>query len=177
MKAGADFNFRNKEGDDAADILFRTGGGSEDAQKCFKLLFSGPYYKLDIEKVDKNGSMLLHKIGRRTSVSMVKTLVESNALIDREDQDGYTPLAIAIYKGNEAVAKYLIQYGASVNIFNPRFGSILHLACANGSLDLVKLIIEAGADLEIVDPYMVSRCFTQLLGSKTVQHASKWSDI
>ncbi|UKZ96458.1 uncharacterized protein TrAFT101_011247 [Trichoderma asperellum] len=163
LKAGADFNFRNKEGDDAADILFRIGGGSEEAQKCFKLLFSGPYYKLEIEKVDENGSMLLHKIGKRTSVSMVKTLVESKAPIDREDQDGYTPLAIAINKGNEAVAKYLIEFGASVNIFDPRFGSILHLACANGSLDLVKLVIEAGADLETVDPlYGESLLYTAL---------------
>ncbi|RYP16723.1 hypothetical protein DL765_004959 [Monosporascus sp. GIB2] len=162
LGAGANPKFKNKNGDDAADILLRTESDSEDARKCLKLLLSKPY-KVPVDHANEQGQTRLHNIREKTPVSIVQLLIEAKAPLDDQDLDGYTPLAVAISKGNEGVAKYFIEQGASPNAFGPGFGSILHLAVTSGALDLVKLLINSGADCEMVDPeYGESLLYTAL---------------
>ncbi|RYP51143.1 hypothetical protein DL768_003490 [Monosporascus sp. mg162] len=162
LEAGANPKYKNKNGDDAADILLRTESDSEDARECLKLLLSKPY-KVPVDHVNEQGQTRLHNIRENTPVSIVRLLVEAKAPFDDQDLDGYTPLAVAISKGNEGVAKYFIEQGASLNAFGPGFGSILHLAVTNGALDLVKLLINSGTDCEMVDPeYGESLLYTAL---------------
>lgn len=145
LKAGADPHFRGKDDIEATDILMRAGG-LEKVERCLGLLLSGPYRKSAARKLDKKGNTLLHKIEQKTLVSVLQLLVKAGVPLDSKNRDGYTPLAIAVQKGNEAAAKYLIECGAS------RTSSILHLACAQGSLNLVKLLIQEGADPENIEP-------------------------
>ncbi|KAH7139644.1 ankyrin repeat protein [Dactylonectria estremocensis] len=166
LDGGANARFRNKHGDDAASILLRTAASSaeevEKAEKCMKLLLSTPN-GIEVHYADKDGSTLLHKVEKLTPVAVVKLLVEEKAPLDEPNDDKYTPLAMAVSKGNEAVAKYLIEQGASVNVFGPRFGSILHLACSKDFLSTVKLLISSGADPDVVDAeYGESLLYTAL---------------
>lgn len=110
------------------------------------MLLSGPYRESAARKVDKKGNTLLHKIEKKTLVSVLQLLVKAGVPVDGKNRDGYTPLAVAVQRGNEAAAKYLIECGAT------RTGSILHLACAKGSLSLVKLLIQEGADPNALEP-------------------------
>ncbi|KAI1099976.1 putative ankyrin repeat protein [Jackrogersella minutella] len=173
LKLGANPKFRNKNGDDAVDILLRTETDSKDAQECLKLLLSRRYSIL-VDGSNDQGQTRLHSIREKTPISIVQLMVEAGAPLDARDQDGYTPLAIAISKGNNSVARYLIEQGVSVNVFGPKFGSILHLAITKGALDIIKLLVDSGADLETVDPeYGESLLYTALGIDKTKSELEK----
>ena len=49
---------------------------------------------------------------------MVKFLIENNADLNPQDNDGWTPLHASVSVGNLDVAKYLISKGAKLNICN-----------------------------------------------------------
>ncbi|KAF7554349.1 hypothetical protein G7Z17_g2957 [Cylindrodendrum hubeiense] len=162
LEAGADTKFKNKNDEDAVDILVRKGTDSKDAEECLRLLLSEPY-SVPVDQVEEEGQTRLHKIHHTTAVPTVRLLVEAKAPLEVVNQEGYTPLAIAVNKGNESVAKYLIEQGANVNLFGSNFGSILHIAVSNGYLDLAKMLVDSGADLETVNPeYGQSLLYTAL---------------
>ncbi|KAL6690544.1 putative ankyrin repeat protein [Trichoderma pleuroticola] len=149
LDAGANAYFRNSNGHNALDILLAGDQGSKQAEECFRLLLS----HRNGNNVDENRQTQLHFIQRRTRVSIAELLLASSMdPIDTQDEDGYTPLAIAVRKENSSVARYLVGCGANVNIFGPEFGSILHMAVENGDLSLVKFLVDAGANREAVDP-------------------------
>lgn len=145
LKAGADPHFRGKDDAEASDILMRAGS-LEKSERCLRVLLSGPYKESAAQKLDKQGNTLLHQIEKKTLISVLQLLVKAGVPVDSKNRDGYTPLAIAVQRGNEAAAKYLIECGAS------RASSILHSACIQGSLNLVKLLIQEGADPEATEP-------------------------
>ncbi|KAK4060966.1 hypothetical protein Trihar35433_9891 [Trichoderma harzianum] len=145
LKAGADPYFRGKDDADASDILMRAGN-LEKAERCLKVLLSGPYKESAAQKLDKKGNTLLHKIEKKTLKSVLQLLVKAGVPVDSKNRDGNTPLAVAVQRGNEEAAKYLIECGAS------RTSSILHLACIQGSMNLVKLLIQEGADPKDIEP-------------------------
>ncbi|KAI0099851.1 putative ankyrin repeat protein [Nemania sp. FL0031] len=149
LDAGANPKFK-KGGDDAVDILLRTQPDSADAYQCLRLLLSYPHNALASQVNDRRQNRL-HSIREKTPVSIVQLLVEAGTPLDTRDRDGYTPLAIAIGKGNESAAKYIIEQGANTNVSGPGFDSILHLAVAKGMLNLVKLLINVDADGRAVD--------------------------
>ncbi|UKZ68738.1 uncharacterized protein TrAtP1_009760 [Trichoderma atroviride] len=162
LKAGANAKFRNKNGMDAVDILLQADHFSKDIVQCLELiLFESDY--IDGAYVNTKGQTRLHLINNKTPVDVVQLFAKGRALLDRPDNDGFTSLAISIREGNLSVAKYLINQGASVNVFSPSFGSIIHLAVTKGAVDLVKLLIDSGADCEAVDPkYGASLLYTAL---------------
>lgn len=147
LDAGADAKSRNENGVDALDALIISATAGNDAEECAKLLVRWPY-AVSAHQVDEKGQTRLHRIHTDTPVGIVQTLVEFGALFDEQDRDGYMPLAIAIARGNAGVAEYLFKRGANLNVYGPKFGSILHLAVKHGMLSLVKLMIAAGADVE-----------------------------
>ncbi|KAM0513489.1 hypothetical protein ACHAPE_007751 [Trichoderma viride] len=162
LNAGANAKFRNTKGVDAVDILLQSNKYSKDTEQCLRLILSEPG-QFDPGYVNDKGQTRLHEIKKRTPVAIIQLLVKAKVPLDRPDNDGYTPLAIAIREGNTNVAKYLVDWGASVNIFSPSFGSILHLAVTKGVIGLVKLLIDSGADCEAVDPkYGASLLYTAL---------------
>jgi len=61
---------------------------------------------------------------------------------------GYTPLHQAAACGQIAVARFLIENGASLDATEESGFYPLHVASANGRLEIVKLLIENGADID-----------------------------
>ncbi|PNP41529.1 hypothetical protein TGAMA5MH_06630 [Trichoderma gamsii] len=162
LNAGADAKFRNKNGMDALDILLQANNYSKNNEQCLRLILSKSD-QFNPDYVSSKGQTRLHAIKKRTPVAIVRLLVNAKVPLHRPDNDGHTPLAIAIRKGNMSVAKYLINRGASVNVYSPNFGSILHLAVAKGAIGFVKLLIESGANCQAVDPkYGASVLYTAL---------------
>ncbi|KAK4080972.1 hypothetical protein Trihar35433_2077 [Trichoderma harzianum] len=151
VDAGADVSFRNSNGKDALDILLAREQSSKRAEDCLRLLLFNRN-GIDAAYVNEKRQTRLHFIQRRTRVSIVELLAAAMAPIDTQDEDGYTPLAIAVREGNSSVARYLVERGANVNVFGAEFGSISHIAVTNGDLSLVKFLMDAGADREAVDP-------------------------
>ncbi|KAL5088988.1 hypothetical protein Trisim1_006132 [Trichoderma cf. simile WF8] len=151
LNAGANVGFRNSNRKDALDILLDRDQDSKQAEECFRLLLSNRNSG-DAGYINEKRQTRLHFIQRKTRVSIVELLAAAGAPIDTQDDDGYTPLAIAVGEGNSTVARFLVERGANVNIFGPKFGSILHRAVVQGDLRLVKFLVDAGADREAVDP-------------------------
>ncbi|KAL6790887.1 putative ankyrin repeat protein [Trichoderma sp. SZMC 28012] len=174
IDAGANVGFRNSKGEDALDILLGGNTGSKQAEECFRLLLFNRN-SINAGYVNEKRQTRLHFIQRGTRVSIVELLAAAGAPIDTQDEDGYTPLAIAVREENESVARYLVERGANVNIFSPKFGSILHMAVENGDLNLVKFLVDAGADREAVDPkYGRSLVYTALY---IRDHRKLWSMV
>jgi ankyrin repeat protein len=87
------------------------------------------------------------------NLEAVKTLVENGASVDKE----MNPLEVSSEYGHKDIVAYLLQKGANVNKFHvikdgdtagKTSGSALMAAVSKGYLDIVKLLIENGADLE-----------------------------
>ncbi|KAF5709137.1 ankyrin repeat [Fusarium globosum] len=149
LEAGANPRVINRDGEDVVDILLGAPLESQDCGKCLRLLFSTPY-DLPKERVDEEGRTRLHRIRQSTPVDVVRRFTSLISDLDVPDGKGYTPLAVAVSKGNIDVARYFIELGAKVNILSPQYGSILHIAVSNGAIDLAKLLIGSGADPEMV---------------------------
>jgi ankyrin repeat protein len=162
LKGGANPRFKNKDGEDAIDIIIRTQADSQKSLECLRVLLSVPY-SIPVDQVSEKGVSRLHGIQEGTPVSIVQQLVDANAPFDTQNQEGHSPLSVAVLKGNNDVIRYLVEQGATVNRFGPSFGSILHIAVSRGDLSIVKLLVESGAELDTVDPeYGESLLYTAL---------------
>ncbi len=67
--------------------------------------------------------------------------------INEFSKDGFTPLQLACFFGQEATALWLIEQGAKVNtVARHPFGlSAIHAASANGNLTVLRTLLEQGA--------------------------------
>ena len=72
----------------------------------------------------------------------------SPARVTEHAPDGFTPVALAAFFGQPAAVNALIAAGADVNAAakNPLKVAALHAAVAGGKLEIVKAVLEAGAD-------------------------------
>ncbi len=62
-------------------------------------------------------------------------------MLREEDVDSNTPLLMGIESGNVDIVSHLVEAGGDVNQCNRNRVYPLHLACTNGSLEIVKLLL------------------------------------
>uniref|UniRef100_A0A8C4HH88 Ankyrin repeat domain 52a n=1 Tax=Dicentrarchus labrax TaxID=13489 RepID=A0A8C4HH88_DICLA len=95
---------------------------------------------------DKQGYTPLHAAAASGHIEIVKYLLRMG--IDEPNGFGNTPLHVACYMGQEAVATELVNHGANVNQPNKCGYTPLHLAAVstNGALCL-ELLVNNGADV------------------------------
>jgi hypothetical protein len=89
-------------------------------------------------------------------LGVVELLLMKGAVVD--GGSGSSPLYSSCRRGHIAVAKTLIEHGASVmpeasgiDGARPVFWSALHAACEGGYPDIAKLLLESGADVICAD--------------------------
>jgi uncharacterized protein len=72
-------------------------------------------------------------------------------LINSFSEDGFTPLGLACYFGNEESARYLLLKGAEVNTCSRNGYHVypLHSAVSANNSDIAKILLEAGADVNV----------------------------
>ncbi|KAK6627845.1 hypothetical protein RUM44_010324 [Polyplax serrata] len=81
--------------------------------------------------------------------AVVRVLLENEANVEDHNENGHTPLMEAASAGHVGVAKILLDHGAGINTHSNEFKeSALTLACYKGHLDMVRFLLEAGADQE-----------------------------
>ncbi|PNP43866.1 hypothetical protein TGAMA5MH_04149 [Trichoderma gamsii] len=108
--------------------------------------------RLDVNQVDGDGKSALHY----TNVSFynVKLLVNSGININiQEKTRGDTPISLAAYTGNLERAKYFIKHGANIHLGSPCDGAAIHQACRLSHMDVVKFLVENGANVDQVINY------------------------
>jgi ankyrin repeat protein len=70
--------------------------------------------------------------------------------LNKENDQGYTPLMLAAYNGNIETATYLVQHGADLN-GESKYGTPVMAAAIKGNSDIVRLLLSQGADLNKTD--------------------------
>lgn len=88
------------------------------------------------------------------AIAAMEILLDAGADPNRGDSAGYTPLIHACRIGNLGLerAKLLVARGANVNLRASFLGhSALHFAAETGRVGLVRLLLDAGADVNAVD--------------------------
>lgn len=90
-------------------------------------------------------------IGRKGTVDQVQEKLKENPnSFNVVNDDGYSPLLLACYRGNNDVAKYLIEAGSDINS-KSKFGTALMACIVKANNEIAKLLIAKKADLNFAD--------------------------
>ncbi len=83
---------------------------------------------------------------------ITNALSENPDLIHKYSDDGFTPLSLAAYFGNEDVIRNLLLNGADPNIPSKNGFNVypIHSAVASNFTMIAKMLLEAGADINVV---------------------------
>ncbi len=76
---------------------------------------------------------------------------DNEALKQRDEELGNTPLHYAVNYGNTVLTKFLIYKGADVNVTNNRNQTPLHYAAGRGNKEIVAYLLKNGAKKDICD--------------------------
>lgn len=118
-------------------------------------------------------SNLLHEAARFNAINITEWLVGAGYSVNEPDSNNETPLHFAATTGSAAVANFLIQNGAELDVANTSRGQTpLHLAILNERVDLVQLLVDGGADINVSDKSGA----TPLLIAEEVCH-EEWRNI
>jgi ankyrin repeat protein len=86
------------------------------------------------------GGTALHAAAARTMPNIVKMLLDAGADINKEDNDGRTPLITAISLDNIDMVKFLIANGADINMINRNNETPLYIAATLSNTKVIKLL-------------------------------------
>jgi len=90
-------------------------------------------------------------IARKGTVEEVKEVLKTNPnAFKTVNMDGFSPLTLACYKGNNEVAKLLIENGCDINQ-KSSMGTPLMAAVVKGNVEIVSLLLKKNAEVNITD--------------------------
>lgn len=90
-------------------------------------------------------------VARKGTVEQAKVLLQQDPQIfNTENNEGYSPLMLACYRGNNEVAGFLIENGSNVNASSP-MGTPLMAAVVKGNIEVAKLLMDKKADVNLTD--------------------------
>jgi ankyrin repeat protein len=104
---------------------------------------------LEVSDKDKNP---IHLCCVNGDLEILKFLIENGCLIDSENSIGETPLIVACKRNNNDIVEFLIHKGANLNKRDSQKGfTALHVSVIMDNINLVKLLVENGCDLNITN--------------------------
>lgn len=101
---------------------------------------------------DSRDCSLLHYFSECGHENLARRLIEAGCDVNAKNRYGETPLMVAVSANSLQVAKHLLRAGADhINTdCDGEFGP-LHMAVWYGFQDMVKILLEAGADVNVID--------------------------
>lgn len=102
--------------------------------------FSFSQQQLDVFDIAKKGTI-------ENAIEVLKTNPNAFNIVDK---NGFSPLTLSCYYGNNKVATFLINKGIEINS-NSKFGTPLMAAIVKGNNEIAKLLIEKNADINFED--------------------------
>lgn len=136
---------------------------------------------MDVNTADQTGTTLLMIASRNGNMPLLQALLARRASVNRRNQHGdtallmaalkpapdaakllidngadldpigWTPLHYAVFSGSKAIAGLLIAKGAKVDSRAPNGHTPLMLAVKQGKLELVQQLVNADADIYLLD--------------------------
>lgn len=90
-------------------------------------------------------------MARAGTVEEVKEILKSNPYAFQVvNKEGFSPLILACYRGNNNVAKFLINNGSDLNV-SSTMGTALMAAVVKGNDEIVKILLDKNADINATD--------------------------
>lgn len=106
---------------------------------------------VDINSPNSNGNTPLIVAIERNAISIVEILIKAKANLEiRRKQDSFSPLEIAIAM-NSPIADQLLNAGANPNSGRPGATGLLAQAISKQNSNLVNLLIQKGAEVNVGD--------------------------
>lgn len=99
------------------------------------------------------GATALHQAAAGGHVSVIEVLIAAGAKVDAPDADGATPLVYAAYHGRQRAVAALLDAKADFSQVPAKQVHALNAAMLSGSLPVVKLLVQAGADPDLDDVF------------------------
>lgn len=84
--------------------------------------------------------------------TVAQATVKEPAVVNSYSADGFTPLGLASYFGHPKIVKSLLQKKADPNLAAKNSFKVapLHSACATSNVEVAKILLDAGADVNAV---------------------------
>ena len=139
LQRGFDPNTVNPEGVSA--LMLAVKGPS---LKVAQLLAAWPQVKIESRNEKDESVLMLASL--KGYLPLVKTLVARDADVNKP---GWTALHYAASNGHVAVIEFLLDHSAYIDAESPNGTTPLMMAAMYGSPESVKVLIQAGADLQI----------------------------
>ncbi|NXI52363.1 ASB3 protein, partial [Chloroceryle aenea] len=133
---------------------------AHNSSECLRLLIraapSGDYINFKTFE----GLHALHLSARHGSLESLRVLLEAGADPNEVTTEATTPLFLAVENGHTDTVKLLLQHGA--NVEGPHCWSgwnSLHQASFQGCTEIMKILLEKGADKECQDDFGITPLF------------------
>lgn len=133
IKAGADLNARNDEGE---TVLNRAA--FEGNVDMLKVLIAA---KADILLPNRKGLSPLHRAAGNGQTQAVQVLIKAGALVEAQNDKGETPLEVAAAAGHRDVIDVLLKADADPFVSDINDKNALHKAAEKGHEDAVKAFL------------------------------------
>ncbi|CAG8981959.1 hypothetical protein HYALB_00004821 [Hymenoscyphus albidus] len=144
--AGADLNHRDSDGLYPIHVLACRSAD------CLRTLLEYRR-KVDIEAKSSSGmtALLLAVSSNPVELENVKVLINAGANLDATNEMGHMALSWT-YTSNydKLVSLTLQQEDFDINLCARSYGNALHQACKNGKIDLVKMLVDHGSDINLL---------------------------
>eukprot|EP01043_Picozoa_sp_COSAG02_P040328 COSAG02_NODE_3254_length_7085_cov_102.140281_7_plen_859_part_00 len=138
----------NSTDDEGCSALIAASGGDQPVVVS-QLLEAGAGGAVDL--VNMHGETALMMAAQRGSVGATGLLLKAGAKVDMIDHDGQSAVLIAARMGHAAIVSQLVDSDAELNA---DFGEMpLHVAAENNHVDVVRLLLQGGADVDKADSY------------------------
>lgn len=150
LEAGADIDAQTTDGTFPLGLPLASDMSNVEVEATVKLMLQK---SPNLGLIDNERNAVLHNVRSDTPVSVVMRVVEEGVTVNASNDHGFSPLARAVHCGNIGVARCLITVqGVQADVYHPTFGSILHMAVANSTVEVVRQLIRMGAEPSVVDP-------------------------
>ncbi|KAL9131206.1 MAG: hypothetical protein Q9217_000808 [Psora testacea] len=153
-------------------------GTSQNHQRLTTLLLQ---YDVNVNVTDRDtGLRILHHASKNGNMEIFESLLERNPDPDPSDHGGVTPLMAAARNGHRDIVEALILRGADKSARKKSSGAqAIHQAATHGYLDVVKLLVDKGDHVDVVNednvtPLMLAaqKGHTHVVQYLLEQHAS-----
>ncbi|XP_064622063.1 serine/threonine-protein phosphatase 6 regulatory ankyrin repeat subunit A-like isoform X2 [Lineus longissimus] len=109
-------------------------------------------HKVDVNTRDKTSKTALHYCAENTETKCAELVLEADEyLVCHQDEDGYSPLHMAVIAGNVALTKFLLEKGANINCTDNETHTAVHWATVCGQVEVMDVLMQHGASLSTAD--------------------------
>lgn len=113
----------------------------------------GPNMFKSERNLNKEGSLALIRAAKNNSVFQASSLIKHGISTEIQDQQGWTPLCIALEREHLKCAELLVRWKANVNYVHEDGTTILHHITCLGSYKGVRFLLRHGVDINKHDAH------------------------